>query len=412
MAELLVLGAGMVGVSSALALQAAGHTVTLVDRIESGCETSYGNAGIIQAEAAEPHALPRHFMTLFKYAFEMNNDVTWRLDGLMQMTPALLSYFRHSASLQHTKISHIYSQLTSRSTKDHEGWIRAADAEHLIQRNGFAMLYRTAEAFDDAVQKAAFLAREYEVVSQVIEGKDYRAEEPMLQSDPVGVVNFEQNWSCRSPGDLTKAYAALFVSRGGRFVFGEASSLQQTAIGWQVMTQAGELHAEHAVVALGPWSPELLKRFGYPIPMIYKRGYHGHFSSPTTLTRPLMDVENGVVASAMRSGLRVTTGAALVPMNAPLDTRQLDRGAQALNGILPLGDRVVEPQWVGTRPCMPGMLPLVGAAPKHKGLWFNFGHGHQGFTLGPTTAELLVKSFSGETGALLSALDPRHQLAH
>ncbi|REG85040.1 NAD(P)/FAD-dependent oxidoreductase [Marinomonas pollencensis] len=410
MAEFLVLGAGMVGVSSALALQAAGHTVTLVDRIEAGCETSYGNAGIIQAEAAEPHALPRHFMSLLNYAFERGNDVTWRLDGLLQMAPALLSYFRQSSAARHSKIAHVYSQLTSRSTTDHEVWICDASAEHLIQRNGFAMFYRTAEAFDDATQKATFLTKEYGVISRIIEGKDYRVEEPMLQSDPVGVVNFEQNWSCRSPGDLTKAYADLFVSRGGRFVFGEANSLQQSATGWRVMTEAGELSAEQVVIALGPWSPELLKRFGYYIPMIYKRGYHGHFTSPTALTRPLMDVENGVVASAMTSGLRVTSGAALVPMTAPLDTRQLDRGAKALSDILPLGGRVIEPQWVGTRPCMPGMLPLVGAAPKHKGLWFNFGHGHQGFTLGPTTAELLAKSIAGEESALLSALAPKYQL--
>ncbi len=411
MAEFLVLGAGMVGVSSALVLQAAGHTVTLVDRMEAGCETSYGNAGIIQAEAAEPYALPRNPMALFQYVFEVNNDVTWRLDGLMQMAPALLSYFRHSSMAKHREISHFYSQLTSRSTKDHAGWIRDSGAEALIQRNGFAMLYRTAEAFEQAAQKATFLEREYGVTSRIIDGKRYRAEEPELRGDPVGVVDFEQNWSCRSPGDLTKAYAALFVSRGGRFVFGDAASLQQTATGWRVMTQEGELSAEQAVIALGPWSPELLKRFGYHIPMIYKRGYHGHFSSPMTLTRPLMDVENGVVASAMTSGLRVTTGAALVPMNAPLDSRQLARGAKALSDILPLGDRVIEPQWVGTRPCMPGMLPLVGAAPKHKGLWFNFGHGHQGFTLGPTTAELLAKSIAGEESALLSALAPKNQLA-
>ncbi|MGB5998404.1 MAG: FAD-binding oxidoreductase [Marinomonas sp.] len=412
MAEFLVLGAGMVGVSSALALQATGHTVTLVDRMEAGCETSYGNAGIIQAEAAEPYALPRNPMALFQYVFEMNNDVTWRLDGLMQMAPALLSYFRHSSMAKHREISHFYSQLTSRSTKDHAGWIRYSGAEALIQRNGFAMLYRTAEAFEQAAQKATFLEREYGITSRIIDGKRYRAEEPELRGDPVGVVDFEQNWSCRSPGDLTKAYAALFVSRGGRFVFGEADSLLQTATGWQVMTQEGALHAEHAVVALGPWSPELLKRFGYRIPMIYKRGYHGHFTTPTSLIRPLMDVENGVLACSMASGLRVTTGVSLVPMNAPPEISQLNRGAKALSEILPLGEKIVEPQWLGTRPCMPKMLPLVGAAPNHKGLWFHFGHGHQGFTLGPTTAELLVKSISGETGALLSALDPKHQLAH
>jgi D-amino-acid dehydrogenase len=411
MAEFLVLGAGMVGVSSALALQARGHQVTIVDRTGAGLETSYGNAGMIQVEAAEPYALPRDMVTLCKYAFEISNDVTWKLSGALQMAPALWSYFRHSSPEKHAKISRVHAQLTFRSTADHDPLIRESGSEHLIRHCGLVMLHRDDAEFEKAVKKAEFVMREYGVTSRIFDGKGYQQEEPALKKTPAGAVHYTQSWSCSSPGALTKAYCDLFVKRGGRFVTGEANTLQHSVSGWKMLTRDGELHAEHVVIALGPWSPELVKRFGYRIPMVYKRGYHGHFNAPNSLQRPFLDVEYGVLAAPMVKGLRVTTGAALVPMNSEIDTRQLKRGADALNEIIDLGEQVKEPQWMGTRPCMPDMLPLVGEAPNHKGLWFHFGHGHQGFTLGPTTAELLVQAIEGESSPLLEALSPVKRLA-
>ena len=407
MADFIVLGAGMVGVSTGLALQAQGHSVVLVDKRAPGQATSYGNAGIIQAEAAEPYALPRDIPTLANFMFGLSNHVTWSASGVLNMAPALWSYFRHSAASRHQAISKLYTQLTARSTKDHQPLIEASNSQHLIKHDGYALLFREEKEFDEAAQRAHRFASQYGVTSRVLAGKDYQAEEPALLQTPAGVVHFTQSWTCSSPGDLTQAYSQLFVARGGEILTGEADSLQPQPKGWSVKTAAGEIEAEQVVIALGPWSPELLKGFGYSIPMIYKRGYHGHYQSTNTLKRPFLDTANGVLAAPMKQGIRVTTGAALVPLDAPLDTRQLDKGVQALSDMLALGERVNEPQWHGTRPCMPDMLPMVGEAPRHKGMWFHFGHGHQGFTLGPTTSALLMAAMAGKDDALLKALSPK-----
>jgi len=140
--------------------------------------------------------------------------------------------------------------------------------------------------------------------------------------------------------------------------------------------------------------------------MVTKRGYHGHFASPATLARPYVDVDNGIVLSSMARGLRITTGAHLTGLAAPRDLRQLQRGAQAAAELVPLGDPVPDSIWHGHRPCLPDMLPLVGAAPRHRGLWFDFGHGHQGFTLGPTTGRLLAEIMDGREDELTRALSP------
>lgn len=410
MAEFFVLGAGMVGVSTALALQEKGHNVVVLDKTTPGLETSYGNAGIIQTEAAEPYALPRELSTLFRYAIGQTNDVVWSLGASLKMAPALWRYFQLSAEKPYRKISETYSKLAARSTADHQPLIEASNSEHLIRREGLVMLYRDQASFDEAASRAHRLERDYGVTSRTLSGDDYRKEEPALLKTPAGAVHWLQSWSCSDPGALTQAYAALFEARGGRIIQCDAQQVSKATGGWQAQTSEGLLTAEQIVVALGPWSPAFLQRFGYFIPMVYKRGYHGHYDAPVSPQRPFLDVTNGVLAAPMAKGLRVTTGAALVAMDAPAKPIQLQRGEKALSDMLVLGQKVQEPQWYGTRPCMPDMLPVVGRAPRHANMWFHFGHGHQGFTQGPTTAELLLEAMAGEQSDVLTALSPNTRI--
>lgn len=410
MADFLVLGAGMVGVSAALALQAQGHAVTLIDRKEPGRETSFGSAGIIQAEAAEPYALPRDPMMLLRFALGRTNDVTWSMGGVTEMLPALWRYFRNSAPARHAEISHTYVQLTERSTRDHAPLIEAAGMEGLISRNGMGILYRDQAGYEDAVADAERVARTYGTRFRAVDGDEYVLEDPALRKAPAGVIHWRDCWSCASPGGLTAGYADLLVRRGGRVLIGDAASLRQAGSGWQVQTAEGTVTAEQAVIALGPWSPRLLARFGYRIPMIYKRGYHGHFAAPHSPVRPFLDAANGIVAAPMTGGLRLATGAALVTRKSGANPRQLERGRAGISDLIEVGERVDEPQWFGTRPCLPDMLPLVGAAPRHAGLWMNFGHGHQGFTLGPTTGALLAEMVAGRVPDEFSTLLPQTRL--
>ncbi|SEG69095.1 NAD(P)/FAD-dependent oxidoreductase [Marinobacterium lutimaris] len=410
MSEILVLGAGMVGVSSALALQAQGHQVVLVDRHSSCRETSYGNAGVIQTEAAEPYALPRNLMTLFRYGCGFSNDVLWQPGALLRMKPALWRYFRHSAPAEHARISRIYSQLTSRAADDHAPLVAAAGAQSLISTDGLSEVYRQQSGFESAAKEAARFKEQYGISSRILDGATYREEEPALKQAPAGVIHWNESWSCRDPGALTDDYRALFLQRGGSYRQGDAQTLSQSAKGWRVEGESGPIEAEQVVIALGPWSPQLLRRFGYRIPMIYKRGYHGHFNAPLALKRPFLDADNGVVVASMAKGMRVTSGAALVALDSKTQPTQLERGAEALRSLVDLGERIDEPQWFGTRPCMPDMLPLVGAAPNHQGMWFNFGHGHQGFTLGPTTGQLLAEIMAGVDSEITRGLAPGTRL--
>lgn len=391
MPDVLVLGAGMVGVSTALALQAQGQEVVLVDRTSPGHETSYGNAGLIQAEAAEPYAFPRDLASLLRVIFKRGNDVNYHLDALPDQWRPLLGYFQASAPARHQIISRSYAKLTHRSTADHAPLIAAAGVEALIRREGFRKMFRSPGEFERSVAQAERVARQYDLALRIMDGAELAAAEPALKIACAGAFHWLDSWSCSDPGALTQAYADLFVARGGRIQTADASSLEQDGRMWSVGVRWGRFAARHVVVALGPWSPLLLQKFGYHVPLLRKRGYHRHYTGGTTLNLPMLDVENGAALSPMRAGFRVLTGAEIARFDAPPTPVQMVRAEQAARELLDLGEPAEAEPWFGNRPCMPDMLPLVGAAPRHKNLWFHFGHGHQGFTLGPTTAALLAE---------------------
>ncbi|MBB4051903.1 D-amino-acid dehydrogenase [Devosia subaequoris] len=395
MTDTIILGAGMVGVSTALALQAQGHVVTVVDRLGPGQETSYGNAGIIQAEAVEPYPLPLDLPTLVDIALARTNNVAWSLGGMRHWLGPVLRYAQHSRPGGYrSKIVPAWARMIHRATADHGALITAAGADDLISRDGYRKVYRSERGFAAAAAAAERYRSEHGVPHQLLDGAEIAAVEPGLRHPLAGAVHWTSSWSCKDPGALVGRYAALFERQGGRILRGDAMSLQHNGPGWQIATDAGPVNAERAVVCLGPWSPTLLSRFGHRVPMVFKRGYHLHFRVEQGPRLPMMDVETGTFLSPMTKGLRILTGAELNGLGAAPRLRQLQHSTKSAQQLFKLGAPVEDQPWMGTRPCLPGMLPMIGRSPRQPGLWYNFGHGHQGFTLGPTTARVLSEAMS------------------
>ena len=391
------LGGGMIGVATALHLQRRGWSVVLVDRTSPGRETSYGNTGIIQGEAVRPYPMPRDFASLLRIALGRTNDVRYRLLALPHHLGPLLQYWRNSAPERHARISAAYAPIITRAVHEHDVFIREAGVGNLVQRDGFHLLHREQAALDGAIAIAEAMRAAYGVKFRALTRDELARAEPGLKQAGVGAIHWQDSWTVSDPGGLVTAYAALFQGLGGAFVHGDATSLTQTSSGWSVQGTEGRIDAEAAVVALGPWSPELLRRFGYRVPLVRKRGYHQHYAGGTALQLPLVDASLGYGMAPMTRGLRITTGAEFTGADAPPTPVQLDRAEAAARQLVDLGNRVESAPWYGTRPCTPDMLPVLGPAPRHRGLWMNFGHGHQGFTLGPVTGRLLAELMTGES---------------
>ncbi len=386
----------MVGVGAALALQRRGFSVVLVDRRAPGEETSHGNAGIIQSEAVEPYAMPRDVPSLAKVALGLTNDVHYRVTSLPGHSGPLARYWWNSEASRHAAASRAYAALIAHAVPEHDVLIREAGVEAMIRRDGYLVLHRREEEFAQAQADARRLHEAHGIPYRVLDPATARDLEPALTGPFVGAIHWTGPLTVSDPGALVKAYADLFRRRGGTVATGDAATLAPDGRGWSVATADGRIGAEIAVVALGPWSPDLLKRFGYSFSMVRMRGYHRHFAGGAGLGLTLFDEEWGYVLAPMARGLRITTGAEFTGRNAGATTVQLRRAERAVRELLDLGQSVDPDPWFGERPVLAGMVPIIGSAPKHPGLWFDFGHGHQGFTLGPASGTLLAEMIAGE----------------
>jgi D-amino-acid dehydrogenase len=151
------------------------------------------------------------------------------------------------------------------------------------------------------------------------------------------------------------------------------------------------------VLALGPWTPDVLGSLGLRLPLAVKRGYHRHFRprGNAGLTRPVVDADVGYCVAPMEQGLRLTTGAEFAARDAPPTPVQFDRLLPAARALFPLGDELEAATWMGSRPCFADSRPVIGPADGHPGLWLAFGHAHWGLTLGPATGRLVAELVTG-----------------
>src|SRR6202790_2585899 len=277
-ADVLVLGAGMGGVGAALHLQKRGRDVVLVDRHElAGEGTSFGNAGLIESASVFPYMFPRDFGQILQYALNRSPQVRYRFSDLPFSLPWLMRYYLASSpeGALHSALAEL--PLIRRSLIEHEALIAEAGVPELLRRTGWIKLFSSDATLAKAVRDFE-RAKQYGVAGEVLDSKAIAAREPNLTGEFAGAVYFPAPGFVPDPGGLAKAYAALFKRKGGRFLVGDARTLEQNDGGWRVAGAGGTGVAREVVVALGPWSDLVFGPLGYAIPLSVKRGYHLHLA--------------------------------------------------------------------------------------------------------------------------------------
>jgi D-lysine oxidase len=409
-ADVIVLGAGMVGVSVALHLQKCGRDVVLIDRRAPGEETSYGNAGLIQREAVIPYTFPREFGVILSYAMNNRRDAVYHLSALPRLAPWLFHYWRNATPERVERSARALAPLMAHCVAEHHALIAEAGgaAQGLVHHRGWLNCFRTEESLRQAIADAHRLDK-YGVDYAVLTGAQLHDLEPHVSEVIVGAIHFRGSPTSSDPGMLTQTYAGLFTSKGGRFCTGDARRLVSEPSGWSIVTETGAIAAREAVVALGPWSDDVFRPLGYDIPLAVKRGYHMHYGvqGNAMLGHPVRDADGGFSLAPMSKGIRLTTGVEFADRDAPASPVQLARDEPLARQLFPLADRREPQPWMGRRPCLPDMVPVIGKGERHRGLWFAFGHAHHGFTLGPVTGRLLAEMMTGEE----PFTDPSHYAA-
>ena len=407
--DVVVLGAGIVGVSTALHLIARGRSVCLIDRGEPGLGTSYGNAGLIERASVIPYSFPQGLGNLLRYALNNRSDVRYDPFYVPRIAGWLYRFWRESNPDRLKVAIAAMLPLIEACVREHDYLIVEAGCRNLIRANGWIEVHRSTESFHAAVKRLPSL-QQYRLSYDVLDSAALHAREPGL-GEAAGAIHWLDPKTVINPGGLVKAYADLFVTKGGVFLYGDAGSTVQRDGNWQVTTDKGLVTAKDIVVALGPQAGIVFRKFGYGFPLAVKRGHHIHFTMKggAQLGHSIVDDEAGYVLAPMVQGVRLTTGIEFASPDAPPNRIQIRRTEKIARKLLPqLGDQIEATPWLGLRPCLPDMRPIIGAAPNHKGLWFNFGHAHHGLTLGPASGRLLAEMMSGER----PYIDPTPYSAH
>jgi D-amino-acid dehydrogenase len=392
--DVVVLGAGIVGVSTAYAARQRGMSVVLVDRREPGSETSYGNAGIISSGSIAPLNNPSLWKALPKYLTNRHPALRWNPAWAARNAGWVMRLLANSAGPRLRPRAAALHGLIGASLKLHREWIVKAGAGHRIRETGWLKAWR-----GDAVAAAKLeqaLLTEFGIASELLDRQGISAIEPgILPVYKVGLLH-SQTASVDAPGEVVKAYARMFAGAGGDLRQSNVKSIVPDGERWRVVLADGEILARHVVVALGPWSADLLRPLGYRVPLAFERGYHREFkpNPARTLQRPIHDADGSFLMTPMEQGVRVTSGVELTGRDAPSSFVQLDQVVPLAREVVEFGDAVGD-TWRGSRPTLPDSLPMIGPVPRHAGLWLAFGNQHIGFTTGPATGAAIAAMIAG-----------------
>jgi D-amino-acid dehydrogenase len=372
--------------------------VALIDRRSPGEGTSYGNAGIIEGNTVFPAAFPSDFVELLRIALKRSPVVNYHAAHLPWIAPWLAAFRAASQPARLVETARLMRPLFARAVAEHEALAAEAGADGHLSRRGWLKLYRTDKAFAAQAPELDLAAR-FGIANVPLDRDGARALEPAL----AGVFRHAVHWSgavsVDDPLALTRDYAARFAALGGLALTGDARTLHRANPYWRVDTASGPLDAGDVVIALGPWTPDVIAPLGIELPLVVKRGYHRHYRARgnAALGRPVLDAENGYVLAPMAQGIRLTTGVEFAARDAAPTPVQFDRLLPAARALFPLGEPVEPQPWLGARPCFADSRPVISRAPRQRGLWLAFGHAHWGLTLGPVTGRLIAEMMTGMT---------------
>ncbi len=397
----LVVGAGVVGLACAAALQREGRAVTLVDPRPPGEYCSFGNAGCFSRSSVVPLGLPGLWKKVPGYLLDPAGPLAIRWRYLPRIAPWLVRFVRASSPVRVEAIAAALHALLDPALAEWRALAQWAGVPELVVQRGHAFAYTSVDAFAaDAFGRA--LRERFGVRIDVLAGAAIREFEPQLAPAVARLVVLPDQGHTPNPLRLAQALAARLAAGGARFVQATARAFDivDGRVGG-VVTDGGTLATDTVIVAAGAHSAPLAATLGARVPLDTERGYHVMLAAPSAMPAlPVMSGTGKFYATPMEGGLRVAGTVEFAGLDAPPDwarTAPLLDGARALFPGLRHG---AVTRWMGHRPSLPDTLPVIGGAPAAGNAWFAFGHGHTGLTAAAPTARLIADLVAARAPAI------------
>ncbi len=391
-----VIGAGIVGVSTAIWLQRAGHQVTLIDRGEPGDGTSYGNAGVLASSGMVPVTMPGLIRKAPGMVLDPDSPLFLRWSYLPKLAPWLIRYLSHCTLDKTRRSANLIHGIIADSLTEHQMLAMGSDAERWIAKSDYVYVYKNRAEFDkDALTWS--IRRENGVTWTEYEGAALRAYEPSLSGDNGFAVACGGNGHIKDPGRYVKDLARHAISNGANFVRATVSDFARVDGKLSaVVTDTGPIPCRAAVIATGAWSKALTAKAGTNVPLESERGYHIELFETSMMPRaPLNFAAGKFVATPMDGRLRLAGIVEFGGLSAPPSEAPYRLLLKRVREAMPDLTWGREERWMGHRPAPSDSVPVIGELPDVKGVYTGFGHHHIGLTGGPRTGRLLADLISG-----------------
>ncbi len=397
-ADVTILGAGIVGIATALSLTERGLKVTVVDRDPPADGASFGNAGSLSPWSCVPQSMPGLWKNVPRWMLDPEGPIALRLGYAATFLPWAVKFLRSGQEARLPAIADAMLGLTRPTVTLYRHHLAGTGHEDLVRDSVYVHVFRNA-ADADLTQLSWRMRRERQVPLEVVKGDALREVEPALSPEFEAAVLIKQQGRALDPGGIGKALAEKAQGMGVVFLRRNVERLVPAEDGgWRVETDGGAMPAKRVVVAMGAWSGKLLEPLGVKVPLEAERGYHMVFGDPgVTLNNCIMNVDAKFVVSSMTAGVRCAGTAEFAGLDAAPDYRRarvFERLAKRMFPDINTNDTV---EWMGTRPSTPDSVPCLGEIPGCPGLYAAFGHGHTGMTMAPKTGEVIAALIAGET---------------
>jgi D-amino-acid dehydrogenase len=407
---IVVIGAGIVGISTAIWLQRSGCRVIVVDRGKPGHDkgTSYGNGGIIVPSGVAPVTGPGMIAKSPKMLLDPNFPLFLRWSYLPKLLPWLMKYLSNANATDTRRISKGLSVIVGGAVDQHKSLVRGTPAEKWIADSDYCFAYADRAAFE-ADEFVFGLRRDAGQVPEVIEGDAVREYEPEMGASVTLLAVMKDHGYVRSPGKYVAALAEVFQSEGGeiRQVEVRDVDLSDGRI-TGVVTDQGRIACDAAVLATGVWSKPLAKKLGVNVPLESERGYHIVFKDPSMNLRSTYMMTGGkFVVTPMEAGIRCAGVVEFGGLDAPASEGPIKLLRRQVAQYFPQLEYSGTEEWMGHRPATSDSLPVIGELGQ-TGVFAGFGHHHIGLTGGPKTGRLIADLImQGGSNIDLSPFDPK-----
>jgi D-amino-acid dehydrogenase len=408
--KIIVLGAGVIGVTTAYYLARAGAQVTVIDRHEGAAlDASFANAGQVSPGYSTPWAAPGIPVKALKWMFQRHAPLSVRPDGSLFQLRWLAAMLRDCTASRYTQNKERMLRLASYSRVCLEQLRHEAGIRYEARCGGTLQLFRTDAQFEQA-QRDIEVLRECGIAFELLDPAGVKQVEPALASSSEHISG-----GLRLPADetgdcfqFTTALATLARGLGVDFRFGVSATsftfdASDNITGVELDTPDREVfRADRYVVALGSYSRRLLERTGVDIPVYPVKGYSLTIPIVNAALAPVstvLDETYKIALTRFDHRIRVGGMAELAGFDRTLRSRRRETLEMVTTQLFPGGDLSRAEFWTGLRPMTPDSTPIVGRTP-HRNLFLNTGHGTLGWTMACGSGQLLADIITGRSPSI------------